>query len=133
MRRVIGSLVGGLVLSVVIAGTALGAHCRNESKAADAGQHGSVIINLVTGAATFEGLNAAGRFTGGFVDLWLDVDGNGTPDVLACDDTYLVSNHANRPAPGQTETEGDPAALPPINRGADPGGAGAGVGSCFGG
>ena len=129
-RRAFFSLFGAVGLTVVIAGTALGAHCRNESKAADAGQQATVTINLVTGAASFTGLNAAGRLTGGFIDLWLDVDGNGTPDVLACNDTFIVSNHGNRPAPGQTEAEGAPAALPPIIAGADPGGAGAGLGSC---
>lgn len=130
MRRAIGSLGGAVVLSLVIAGTALGAHCINESKPSGAGQHLTVIINLVTGAVSFEGLNAAGRATGGFADVWLDVNGDGTPDVLACDDVFQVSNHSDNTAPGQVEAPGAPAVLPPIIRGSDPGGAGSGLGDC---
>ena len=130
MRRVIGSLGGAVLLSLIIAGTALGAHCQNESKRADAGQQLTVIVNLVTGAVTFEGTNAAGRFPGGFADVWLDVDGDGTPDVLACDDVFIVSNHSGQAAPGQSEGPGAPAALPPIIRGEDPGGSGSGLTDC---
>src|SRR5215210_5854167 len=113
MRRIIGGLGGAVLLSLVIAGTALGAHCQNESKRPDAGQHVTVIVNGLTGDVTFEGINAAGRFVGGFADVWIDLDGDGTPDVLACDDVFLVSNHSNHVAPGQS-VEGAPAALPPI-------------------
>jgi hypothetical protein len=130
MRRIVTSLGGALLLSLVLAGTALGAHCQNESKAADAGQHVTVTINVVTGAVSFTGTNAAGRLTGGFADVWLDLNGDGTGDVLACDDVFLVSNHSGSAAPGQEEAPGAPAALPPIIRGADPGGAGAGLTDC---
>jgi hypothetical protein len=124
MRRVVRSLAAASLLSLVVAGTAFAAHCQNDSKQADAGQHLDVIVNVITGAVTFVGKN------GGFADVWLDVDGNGTPDVLACDDVFIVSNHSpHGVAPGQAEG-GGPGALPPIIRGADPGGDGVGLGSC---
>ena len=132
MRRIVGSAGGGILLSLVIAGTALGSHCQNESKRPDAGQHVTVILNLVTGGVSFEGLNAQGRPIGGFADVWLDVDGDGVGDVLACDDVFIVSNHSGQAAPGQTEAPGAPGALPPIIRGEDPGGAGQGLTSCGG-
>jgi hypothetical protein len=130
MRRRLTGVVGGLLLSVAVAGTALGAHCQNESKQADAGQKVTVTINLVTGGVTFTGTNAAGRVTGGFADIWLDVDGNGTADVLACNDVFIVSNHSGSAAPGQFEAAGAPGALPPIIRGEDPGGSGSGLTDC---
>lgn len=91
-----------------------------------------MIINLVTGGVSFEGLNAQGREIGGFADVWLDVDSDGVGDVLACDDVFIVSNHSGRAAPGQTEAPGAPGALPPIIRGQDPGGAGQGLTDCAG-
>lgn len=129
MRRLFFSVGGALALSILIAGTALGAHCRNESKAADAGQHVTVIIDAATGAPTFTGTNAHGMFRGGFADIWLDTNGDGVGDVQICDDVFLVSNHSpNGAATGQDE--GGLAALPPIIRGANPGGEGAGLTSC---
>ena len=127
MRPVLGSLFGAFALSIVVAGTALGAHCANESKPVGAGHHATLTINGITGAETFSGLNAAGRITGGFIQIWIDVDGNGAGDVLACE-AFLISNHANRPAPGQDE--GGFGVLPPIIRGMDPGGADAGLTTC---
>jgi hypothetical protein len=130
MRRLFTSMGGAVLLTLVLAGTALGAHCQNESKQADAGQHVVVTINVLTGEVTFDGMNAAGRLVGGFADLWLDLDGDGTGDVLACDDVFIVSNHSGQAAPGQSEGEGAPAALPPIIRGQDPGGEGSGLTDC---
>jgi hypothetical protein len=130
MRRLITSMGGAVLLTLILAGTALGAHCLNESKQADAGQHVVVTINVVTGEVTFDGVNAAGRLVGGFADIWLDLDGDGTGDVLACDDVFIVSNHSGQAAPGQTEAPGAPGVLPPIIRGQDPGGDGSGLGDC---
>jgi hypothetical protein len=79
---------------------------------------------------TFDGVNAAGRLVGGFADIWLDLDGDGTGDVLACEDVFIVSNHSGQAAPGQTEAPGAPGVLPPIIRGQDPGGDGSGLGDC---
>jgi hypothetical protein len=130
MRRLTTSMGGAVLLTLILAGTALGAHCQNESKQADAGQHVVVTINVVTGEVTFDGVNAAGRLVGGFADIWLDLDGDGTGDVLACEDVFIVSNHSGQAAPGQTEAPGAPGVLPPIIRGQDPGGDGSGLGDC---
>jgi hypothetical protein len=130
MRRFSTSLGAALLLALVVAGTALGADCQNESKVSDAGQHATVIVNTVTGAVTFTGLNAAGRLTGGFADVLLDFNGDGIGDLLACDDVFIVSNHSGQAAPGQATAPGAPGALPPIIRGDDPGGAGAGLTDC---
>lgn len=130
MRRLFTSMGGAVLLTIVLAGTALGAHCQNESKQADAGQHVTVTVNVLTGEATLDGMNAAGRLGGGFADIWLDLDGDGTGDVLACDDVFIVSNHSGQAAPGQTEAEGAPGALPPIIAGQDPGGEGSGLTDC---
>jgi hypothetical protein len=132
MRRLFTSMGGAVLLTLVLAGTALGAHCQNESKQADAGQHVVVTVNVVTGEVTFDGTNAAGRPVGGFADIWLDLDGDGAGDVLACNDVFIVSNHSGQASPGQTEAEGAPGALPPIIRGQDPGGEGSGLTDCAG-
>jgi hypothetical protein len=133
MRRVTMSMGAAVLLTLILTGTALGAHCQNESKQTDAGQQVVATINLVTGEVTFdEGINAAGRPVGGFADIWLDFNGDGTGDVLACDDVFIVSNHSGQAAPGQFEAPDAPGALPPIIRGQDPGGAGTGLTSCGG-
>jgi hypothetical protein len=125
MRRLFTATISAGLLTVGVAGTALGAHCVNESKKADAGQLGDVVINVITGEVTYVGANPAGRLPGGFGDVWLDFDGDGTGDALAVDDTFLVSNHSHRDNPGQ----GVPGVLPNILRGENPGGEGHGVGS----
>lgn len=128
MRRILISFGSAGVLTLALAGTALGAHCANESKQPDAGQHVVVLLDPVTFAATFEGTNAAGRLTGGFADLYLDADNSGTlsaGDVLLDSDVFLAANHSDHANPAQ----GVPAILPPILAGADPGGDGHGVGT----
>ena len=124
MRRLFTATVAAGLMTILFAGTVLGAHCVNESKKAGAGQHSDVIIDAETGQATFTGTNAAGRVKGGFVDVWLDVNGDGAGDVQLIDDTFAISSHSGRLNPAQ----GEPGVLPPIGRGADPGGEGHGVG-----
>jgi hypothetical protein len=127
MRRIVTSLIGATALSVLIAGTAFGAHCINESKPDGAGNHVVVLIDPTTGEPTFIGANAAGRLTGGFADVYLDLDGSGTltdADLQVEDDVFLVANHSGKANPAQ----GAPAILPPILAGSDPGGDGHGVG-----
>ena len=128
MRRVLLSLATATLLSLVLAGTALGAHCINESKPDGAGVHGAVLLDPETFEATFEGANANGRLPGGFADVYLDIDGSGTVtegDVQIEDDIFLVANHSHKDNPAQ----GIPSVLPPILDGRDPGGEGRGVGS----
>lgn len=126
-RRALVSLGAATLLTVVLAGTALGAHCVNESKPDGAGVNGTVLINPATGEATFIGANAAGRLPGGFADVYLDLDFSGTltaGDLKVEDDIFLVANHSHKVNPAQ----GSPAVLPQILDRRDPGGDGRGVG-----
>jgi hypothetical protein len=128
MRRALLSLGSATLLTVVLAGTALGAHCVNESKPEGAGVHGTVLLDPVTFQPTFEGLNAGGKLPGGFADVYIDVDRSGTVsagDIKVENDIFLISNHSHKANPAQ----GIPAILPPILAGSDPGGDGRGVGT----
>jgi hypothetical protein len=128
MRRVLLSLATATLLSLVLAGTALGAHCINESKPEDAGVRGAVLLDPATFEATFEGANPGGRLPGGFADVYLDMDGSGTVsdgDVQIENDIFLVANHSHKDNPAQ----GIPSVLPPVLDGRDPGGEGHGVGA----
>jgi hypothetical protein len=114
-------------MTIVLAGTALGAHCVNESKPDGAGVRGTVLINPETEEATFIGVNPGGRLPGGFADVYVDLDLSGTltpGDLQVEDDIFLVANHSHRANPAQ----GIPSVLPPILAGEDPGGDGHGVG-----
>ena len=127
MRRILISFGSAGVLTLALAGTALGAHCVNESKQAGAGVRGVVLLDPVTFEATFEGANAAGRLPGGFADVYIDVDDSGTlsaGDIQIEDDVFLAANHSHKDNPAQ----GIPSVLPPILAGADPGGDGHGIG-----
>ena len=130
MRRSFLAVPLALLLSVLVAGTAFATHCGNESKKAGAGQHQTILVNVATGDFTFlEGGNAAGKFRGAFIDVYLDFDFSG--DVSSgdgfIDDTYIISFHSGKAAPGQDSGDGLPA-LPNILRGTDPSGPGRGVG-----
>ncbi len=107
-------------LSVIVAGQALAAECINASKKADAGQKVTVLVDVATDEVSFTGANAAGRLPGGFADVWLDFDGDGTGDLKVLDDTFIVRNHSFRDV-------GEPFVLPPIVNGNDPAGPGRGV------
>lgn len=139
MRRQFIALPAALLLSVVIAGTAFATHCGNTSKANDAGQHVVILVNPITDAITpIAGFNAAGKFTGAYADVWIDLDLSGTPTAADCviNDTYLVSMHRGAASPGQDGGDGL-AVIPNVLRGEDPGGPENGVGfaeasaSCF--
>ena len=105
MRRSLLAVPVALLLSLVVAGTAFATHCGNESKQAGAGQHQTILANPVTGAFIFlEGGNAAGKFRGAFLDVYLDFDVSG--DVSSgdgfIDDTYIISQHSGRPRRART-------------------------------
>lgn len=124
-RRALVSLGAATLMTVVLAGTAFGAHCVNESKPEGAGVHGTVLINPITEEATFIGLNPGGRLPGGFADVYIDLDLSGTlteADLQVEDDIFLISNHSHKANPAQ----GVPGVLPPTED--DPGGEGHGVG-----
>ena len=120
-RRLFTSLSLAGVLSIFIAGTALGAHCVNESKKEGAGVRGTVIVNVATDEVSFIGANAAGRLPGGFADVWLDFNGDGVGDLQVESEIFLISNHSHKDNPAQ----GQPGVLPSAEQ--DPGGEGHGV------
>ena len=126
MRKRLGlGFVAGSVLAMIVASTAFAAHCNVPSKPDGAGQKLVVLINPATGAPTFIGANAAGRFTGGFADVYLDLDGSGTltaADLQVENDVFVISNHSGHANPAQ----GVPGVLPAVQNG-DPAGPGKGV------
>ena len=129
MRRFLIAVPAAALLSLVVAGSVLATHCTVDNKPDGAGQRLVVLVNPFTETVTpLSGVNAAGRFTGGFVDVYVDFDQSGT--VSAGDgkvnDTFLISFHSGHAAPGQSA--GDLPAIPAILRGIDPAGADHGVG-----
>jgi hypothetical protein len=125
MRRLALSLAAGSILAISVAGTAFAGHCFPVNKPDGAGQKLIVLINPATGAPTFLGTNAANRLTGGFADVYLDLDGSGTltaGDQLVEDDVFVIANHSGKFNPAQ----GGPAVLPAVQHG-DPAGPGKGV------
>ena len=109
----------------IVAGTALGAFCGVDSKPSGAGQKMVLWVDIPSGVQTIlEGANAAGKFTGGFADVYLDFDGDGTADCFI-DDTFLISEHSGSVAPGQDffGLPVNPGVTNGFARGVDPGGA----------
>jgi hypothetical protein len=127
MRRALLSLGSATLLTLVLAGTALGAHCWNASKPEGAGVHGVVLLDPTTFQPTLEGANPAGQLPGGFADVYIDVDRSGTlteGDIKQDNDIFLIANRSHKDNPAQ----GIPSVLPPILAGSDPGGEDHGVG-----
>jgi hypothetical protein len=125
VRRFVFAVAAGSILAVTIASTAFAAHCFPANKPDGAGQQLVVLIDPVTGAPTFIGTNAAGRLTGGFADVYIDLDRSGTltaGDLQVENDVFVVANHSDHANPAQ----GTPAALPAVD-GRDPAGPGKGV------
>ena len=129
MRRPFIALPTALLLSVILAGTALATHCGNSSKVDGAGQKVRIVVDLATEEIVYaDGLNANSRLRGGFVDVYLDLDGDSLPSAGDCviDDTFIISEHRGGTSPGQDD--GGLAVIPSIIRFADPGGSAHGVG-----
>ena len=126
MRKRLGlSIAAGSILAISVASTALGAQCFPVNKPDGAGQQLIVLLNPDTFAPTFIGTNAADRLTGGFADVYLDLDRSGTltgADFQIENDVFLIANHSGKFNPAQ----GGPAVLPPVQDG-DPAGPGKGV------
>jgi hypothetical protein len=126
MRRRVGlSIAVGSILAMSVASNVFAAHCFPVNKPDGAGQKLVVLINPVTGAPTFLGTNAAGRLTGGFADVYLDLDGSGdlsAGDLQVENDVFLIANHSGKANPAQ----GAPSVLPAVQHG-DPAGPGKGV------
>jgi hypothetical protein len=126
MRRLVSIPIAAL-MSLLIVSTALASVCGNESKPQGKGQHATLWFNLASGKlVASEGLTARGTVPGGFVDVHLDFDGNGSFDCFI-DDTFVMSEHKlGHIATGQL-LEGL-AINPAVHRGNNPGGGDSGVG-----
>ena len=125
MLRRLMALPAAVLLSLVVVGTAFATHCGNTSKPDGAGQHVVILVNPVTEEVTpIAGFNANGKFTGGFADVYIDLnlDGVISSGDLKINDTYLLSQHSGTASPGQDDGDGL-AVLPNIIRGDDPAGA----------
>lgn len=119
------SIAAGSILAVSLASTTFASHCFPANKPDGAGQQLTVLINPATGAPTFVGTNAAGRLTGGFADVYLDLDGSGTltgADLQLENDVFVIASHSGK----FNVSQGAPAVLPAIQHG-DPAGPGKGV------
>ena len=130
MTRRLVAVPAALLMTLILAGTAFATHCGNTSKPDGAGQHVVLLVNPVTEAFTpLAGMNANGRFTGGFADVYIDLDLSGTISSgdLHINDTFLISQHSFSASRGQDGGEGL-AVLPPILHSSDPAGAARGAG-----
>ena len=113
MRRFVIAVPAATLLSLAIAGSVFATHCAVDNKPDGAGQRLIILVDPFTEAVTpLAGVNKAGRFTGGFVDVYLDFDQSGT--VSAGDgkinDTFLISLHSGHaaPRPGRRRSPSDP-------------------------
>ena len=126
MRRLVSIPIAAL-MSLLIVSTAFASFCGNESKKDGAGQHAVLLVDLSVVPETvtvLSGTNAAGKITGGFVDVWLDFNGDGTGECLI-NDTYFISEHSGSIAPGQAFEDAPGhflAVNPAVHRGRHPDG-----------
>lgn len=127
MRRYALAAVAGSVLAISVAGTAFASHCNVANKPDGAGNHTTVLIDVRTDTPTFFDAsgNQIARPTGGFVDVYLDLDFNGVlsgGDQQVENDVFVIATHSLKPNAAQ----GLPAVLPAVQNG-DPAGPGRGV------
>jgi hypothetical protein len=125
MRRIV-ALPLALLMCLVVAGSAFAAFCGVDSKPTDkgAGQKLVLWVDLAAGTQTaLAGTNANGKWTGGFADVHLDFDGDGTAECFI-EDTFIMSEHSGHIAPGQDffGLAVNPGVTNGFERGVDPGG-----------
>src|SRR5512132_1163449 len=100
MRTRLGlSIAAASILALSVASTAYAGHCFPVNKPDGAGQQLVVLIDPVTGAPTFVGTNSADRLTGGFADVYLDLDRSGTltaGDLQLENDVFVIANHSEK-------------------------------------
>ena len=86
-----------LAVLLLFSGTAFAHYCTNVSKNAAAGSAGTVFFNAVTEEPDLSKsdvrMNKQGQLTGGFYDLLVDFNGDGTADVTLTD----IYAHAGLP------------------------------------
>ena len=100
-KKVIFAALVVLILILVSGGGLVSAsECVVVPKPDGAGNIGDVVVNVCTGESTLP-TNPGGKTKGGFVDVYLDVDCDGTGDVLLINDTFLL--------PSSTALDGIPA------------------------
>jgi len=95
------ALVAAMVVGLYLAlggGEALATICINAAKPNGAGNIGNVVINAATGQPSSIPTNPGGQVAGGFVDVYLDVNSDGSGDVLLADDVFLLNT--GRPGAG---------------------------------
>ena len=85
--RVLLAAILATAVTVAVAGSAYANECVNANKPDGAGNFGDVVFDVTTGALTLP-TNPGGQVAGGFADVYLDFDGDGTGDVLIIDDTF---------------------------------------------
>lgn len=87
-RRVTTIVVAAMTVLMMFSGTALAHYCTNVSKKEGAGNAGVLFADLSTGdfevvpALTTVKMNKEGHITGGFMDIHVDLDGDGTADMV---------------------------------------------------
>jgi hypothetical protein len=111
-KTLVAVFIAGALFLVLGGGEALAAFCTNTAKPDGAGNVGDLIIDVSTGEPSSMPTNPGGRVAGGFVDVWLDFNGDGIADQKVIDDTFLL------PA---NPALGEPAELPHGARNAGPG------------
>ncbi len=104
MRKFILATIISLTLLLVVGGSyALASECVVVNKPDGAGNFGDIIVNVSEPGppvVTYP-TNPGGQTAGGFVDVWLDFDGDGTGDQQIQDDTFAL--------PASTALDADPA------------------------
>lgn len=91
MKRML-KFVGATTVAIgLFSGTAYAHYCTNVSKKDGAGNVGVLFADLSTGdftvvpAKSTVRMNAQGAVTGGFMDIHVDFDGDGTADLVLTD------------------------------------------------
>jgi hypothetical protein len=103
MKKFLIVAMATAALMVLAAGPAFAAHCVNLSKPAGAG--GGVIV-LVDVSGPTEVVTVSGH--GGYADVWLDFDGDGTGDLLVESDIQVGKNHSYVGKDGSFPAEVEP-------------------------
>jgi hypothetical protein len=100
LKRVVKFLGATAVILALSGGTAYAHYCTNASKKGGAGTAGVLFADLSSGefevvfSKTTVAMNKQGQITGGFMDMHIDFDGNGTADFVLTD----VYAHAGLPS-----------------------------------
>ena len=108
MKKLVAAALVAAALFIAGPGEALATVCFNANKPDGAGNFGDVIVDFTdpTGASDTIPTNPGGQIAGGFVDVYADVDGDGTADFKLIDDTFVLN--AGQPSSGNAPGLGAP-------------------------